>query len=297
MKKLCLLLVAFLVMANDAYCESPVQLMFRVVDAAGNADTVKFAEIQGATDGIDAELGEVNLYNVPPNDLDLRIIKRTDTNCINRECGWLGIGTDSVPYWLCPVYGMWCRHHILPNDSNVDQKLDFRNMIPAWQGLALKVYAKHYPVTLTVIHDSTWAGYGHYSHINYAMFSDDGMLFSANNSIHINCQLWKYDEGEDTLFVFNNEDENHITSICLGHGVGIEDDANAVTLYPNPSSDYVMLESESNDVLFSIIDIEGKIIDTFLVDNSPYRLDVSRLKNGIYYIKNNRNIIYKFIKN
>ena len=52
--------------------------LITVEDARGNIDSAVFYVIEGATNGIDPEFGEINLFGQEPtSDLDIRIIQRT----------------------------------------------------------------------------------------------------------------------------------------------------------------------------------------------------------------------------
>ena len=66
-----------------------LKLVFEAVDAQGNRDTAEFAIRDRATNGLDPELGEVNLYGVPPQgDLDSRLVQRK-VEAIDEYSSWL----------------------------------------------------------------------------------------------------------------------------------------------------------------------------------------------------------------
>ena len=73
-----------------------------------------------------------------------------------------------------------------------------------------------------------------------------------------------------------------VTSICENIG-----DQNC-RLYPNPASDYVMLENAGNEIV-SIYDLTGNLVLNTKSTNNLIRLDVSKLIAGSYYILINKN--------
>ena len=65
-----------------------------------------------------------------------------------------------------------------------------------------------------------------------------------------------------------------------------------ITIYPNPSSDYIFIEFDQEITDLKILNINGKIIKAL----SPVKyVNVSFLNKGIYFLKINNNFI-KFIK-
>jgi hypothetical protein len=61
-----------------------------------------------------------------------------------------------------------------------------------------------------------------------------------------------------------------------------------IKIYPNPAKDFVMVENAENDVI-SIIDFSGKEVYSTKVLNSAARIDVSKLNQGVYILKVNKN--------
>lgn len=62
---------------------------------------------------------------------------------------------------------------------------------------------------------------------------------------------------------------------------------NSFKLYPNPSSDFIIIESEvyhSHKTNYEIIDIQGRIIDSDRLAPNGY-IDVKHLKVGVYFIR------------
>ena len=61
-------------------------------------------------------------------------------------------------------------------------------------------------------------------------------------------------------------------------------------IYPNPASDYVMLENAENE-LVSIYDLTGNLVLKTKSTNNLIKLDVSKLTPGSYYILSKKNNI------
>ena len=63
-----------------------------------------------------------------------------------------------------------------------------------------------------------------------------------------------------------------------------ESEAMAVSVYPNPATDYVTVEVEGLQRI-ELMDLTGRIVGRTMADGRMARLDVSGLKAGVYYIK------------
>ena len=72
-----------------------------------------------------------------------------------------------------------------------------------------------------------------------------------------------------------------------------------INIYPNPASDFLILECAENEVI-SIYDLTGNVVLQTKSTNNLIRLDVSNLIEGIYYVvinKNNKLISKKILIN
>ena len=68
-------------------------------------------------------------------------------------------------------------------------------------------------------------------------------------------------------------------------------------LYPNPAKDYIMIENGEDGERFELINLEGVLVKSFVVESYPYHLDTLELPRGTYFLKNTTGtIIHKFIK-
>ena len=72
---------------------------------------------------------------------------------------------------------------------------------------------------------------------------------------------------------------------------------NTFTIYPNPASNYIMVESESIKIEgVQIIDITGKLVKQFDIQNYKSKIQISDLQKGIYFVKVGV-LVNKFVKN
>jgi len=78
------------------------------------------------------------------------------------------------------------------------------------------------------------------------------------------------------------------SSGCLGQsdpitysGVGIDELTNTLSIYPNPTSGVLHIQSESPIAAVTVYNSIGKKIQMNLIDN---KLDLSQLSNGVYIV-------------
>jgi len=73
-------------------------------------------------------------------------------------------------------------------------------------------------------------------------------------------------------------------------------DEKIFNVYPNPASTYVIIESEKvKGESLKILDISGKVVKHFKIQNSEFRIQIEDLDNGVYFIKIGTQV-HKFIK-
>lgn len=73
---------------------------------------------------------------------------------------------------------------------------------------------------------------------------------------------------------------------------------NLISIYPNPTSDLLMIDNTENVQNIEIMNLCGQVVLTNNALNTQ-SVDVSNLQSGIYYISlltNNEKIVKKFIK-
>ena len=81
----------------------------------------------------------------------------------------------------------------------------------------------------------------------------------------------------------NNNAATQVTrTVNVEEGLSIKDLSNPISIYPNPVTEYLYLNTTESSVT-QIFDISGKLIQT----SSHHKIDVSFLKSGVYLLKIN----------
>lgn len=79
-----------------------------------------------------------------------------------------------------------------------------------------------------------------------------------------------------TIILDTHEDVNSVQEIAV-------DDR--ISVYPNPSSDYILLQADETIELVNIYSLEGKLVKQETVGNYQSTISVSDLKTGVYIIE------------
>jgi hypothetical protein len=119
---------------------------------------------------------------------------------------------------------------------------------------------------------------------------DDGSYSSTENPIH-------YYESQDTynvaLYAFSDYcgENNSMQTINLATNLNINENDDWVRMYPNPTSSYLLLETNNlaiENIELSIINIEGQIVhfEEVEIERSTI-INLPKLNKGIYFIKIN----------
>ena len=275
-----------------------------VVDAVGNSDTVFIYVADGATDGLDAEFGEVNLYGVPVPDgkgLDLRIVQRTDTNFVANAVSQPSWHPSYYgAYWLSGVYDIAPHGWLWPYSESVDMKKNYISTVSNYLPIthtdmhcALRIHATNYPITgFAAVNMNVFELSIHNSFVVTAHNSSNGVLTS---------KILDYDF-VDNDFIINefqiwDNNANDIILLALsGMLIGIQDSIEHKILYPNPANDFVVLDDATRGT-YSIVDSMGAVLKTFYIETTPFQLNIRELTTGNYFIVDEaRSVIYKFIK-
>lgn len=292
-----------------------LKVVFEAVDAKGNRDTAEFAIRDKATNSLDPELGEVNLYGVPPQgDLDIRLVQR---KVKDKENVWLyGSGFNCV-------YGF---------AKNIDLKKDYRenaDWIPdGSRDFVLKVYAKHYPVNVYLV---SITNHNSLSSINVNLGAEIAMTTynepldsETGDKVNVDNEnycifgsyfdVWAADESKsivngDTVYPLlakpqlinrgtNGKSytfaDSSSRNMLLGfnyffRGTGnVQEANNTIKLYPNPSNNVVIINEGNAGDTYEVINSAGDNISNFAVEVFPYRYDISTIPAGIYYIINTK---------
>ncbi len=60
------------------------------------------------------------------------------------------------------------------------------------------------------------------------------------------------------------------------------------SIYPNPVSDYIFIESKIQNANFILTDVTGRLLMQFNATGSRTQISVAHLPNGVYFVTNNR---------
>jgi hypothetical protein len=123
--------------------------------------------------------------------------------------------------------------------------------------------------------------------ISYQWYRNNNELsdFYGGNNVEIEA----YDSGWYKVAVLyegeclNTSDSVYISLEVIAslEGYGLE----LITYYPNPSNDYLTINFHGNkDLKLSICDINGKAMQSYFM-NSTTTFDISKLDNGIYFLR------------
>ena len=97
-----------------------------------------------------------------------------------------------------------------------------------------------------------------------------------------------FDFGEVDRFYYLNEMSGGTD--CLG-------DDTKVSLYPNPSSDYIIVTCSTKHESLSVTDLNGKVVTMHcMIDGFRHKLDLTNLPKGSYILNIDGESV-KFIKN
>ena len=78
--------------------------------------------------------------------------------------------------------------------------------------------------------------------------------------------------------------------------VGIEYITSKIFIAPNPSNDYIFIDGLENE-LIQVLDVNGSFVCSFFTSESPYKLSISNLVDGTYFLTDKKNqLLGKFIK-
>ncbi len=266
MKKLLLLPILFSLFVVNA---QDFSIKLFVEDNVGRKDTVVLGMNSGATLGIDTLLGERDIYGLPYDSLDIRIIQRDSVNhnCIRTS----HYGSGNPP--LC-----------FPN--NIDTKADYRHTsFTSFTSLNLNfeilITALEYPVTIRADYtDLQWHPFDSWS---FASLINPTNCESLINS-HIDALN---NSGYDSIFSLPNPTFNTIILHFEPHATGLnEATTHAIKILPNPTSNSLSISlEEATTGNLSIRNSLGQIVLQEAFSNSTLvNIDLYG-PTGIYFLQ------------
>ncbi|MBP5546911.1 MAG: fibronectin type III domain-containing protein [Bacteroidales bacterium] len=110
----------------------------------------------------------------------------------------------------------------------------------------------------------------------------------------------------DTVYAITGLEENtnysvHVRTVCAegvysswtdetpfttARETGIDDISGArISLYPNPASSTVTLTGIDGEATVTVVDMNGKVISEFRIQNSEFTFDVSGMAQGAYFVR------------
>ena len=129
---------------------------------------------------------------------------------------------------------------------------------------------------------------------------------NGTNSTHPLDLVSKLSFPQDSIVLFNNnravintEKQSNIRKIIFTEEVyptAISDDyTNSLQIYPNPTSDYLIISGVEPSTTIRLYASDGKLIQTTAAQDSNVSLPVSQLPQGQYLLQVNTTIV-KFLK-
>ncbi len=129
--------------------------------------------------------------------------------------------------------------------------------------------------------------------------------------------LWNTGETTNTIFVYgdslgvgtynywvkatgsNGCITTDSTIINISWGLGFNDnDITKVNIYPNPTTNYLIISTNFDYFKYQLIDINGNIIKNCIINSNVAKIDFTQYKKGTYFIKitnNNKTYINKIL--
>lgn len=92
------------------------------------------------------------------------------------------------------------------------------------------------------------------------------------------------DMGSLTEYEFTNVTADHNIHVTFEQGGAVEEASQVVKIYPNPTSDAVTICGEEVKEV-NIFDMQGRLVDRWMMTDVEMRLDLSQYESGIYFLK------------
>ncbi|MFP4663254.1 MAG: T9SS type A sorting domain-containing protein [bacterium] len=245
--------------------------IIKVTDNIGRTDSVIFGDDwTNGTIGVDSILGEIDYYGISCDSLEIRSIIR-DTMC---------------------AYYIW--YSPLNYSVNHDLKIDFRPAVgatlPENSNFTFYVNAYEYPVIVEITEfnfPGTW----------WTAF----LLYDTQCQAHSEILTEYYDYQEiDTLFILDTFSPPFIRIYpeVLYDNVPSQKKELEVEVYPNPTSDNLIIHNQSEDLIsICLYDIAGQKLFQDRINGSETKTtNITPLGKGIYVLKIEQKEKIDFIK-
>lgn len=224
-----------------------------VVDSVGKKDTVGLYFGNGSL-GVDASLGEVNIFDTEWDSLEIRSIQR-DSNSIGCLKKFSKISA-----------------------TNIDLKTDYRPVGMDWinpGSFIIKVKGAHYPLTLYITEETMY-------------WVEIATIDSSSCSLIKNDLLLPYDDYNHMYTKIIPDSTESLFYVRYYQLVNIDRNVDSIKVAPNPIGVKLFLTSIPTECTsITITSINGKVMKAFsgiASQNSPISLDVEELKPGVYIL-------------
>lgn len=140
-----------------------------------------------------------------------------------------------------------------------------------------------------------------------AVYKDDG---SGTNHVNVNIndstRVVYYTDlvfgnpiptNASSFETYNGHDLLYFAEISCGLLSTINFEVKTLSIYPNPASDYIVIDNLEKTSLFTIFDVTGKKLIQSEVSESNNQITINQLKAGTYFLTNGDMYTTRFIKN
>lgn len=257
----------FFLLTSIFLSAQPSKVHLFLEDNLGRKDTIIFGSASynpSSTLGIDSLLGEVNIYGIPYDSLDMRVIQR-DTFSTSCLYGFYNPPAQNPPMFF---------------PENIDSKIDFRpsgNFFTANHNFELFLQAFDYPVVIKA---------------DFSELYPEHLFWSSISSLNQACEIIQeivFESNIDTLFII----EDNTVNTFLGHirihtaTEELKNPKHQWKVFPNPAKNNLRVE----DLTFKsgnleIIDLTGRILAHYAPGNAnSISLNIESLEKGIYFLR------------
>ena len=131
--------------------------------------------------------------------------------------------------------------------------------------------------------------------INYGYIIGNGKLLKTTDGGN----TWNYVHSETTNYLYDMFFADTLTGYVIGSNMTIMKTTSggmvnakpiflsnsSINIYPNPSSDFIIINNDSEHATLQLFDINGKLILTSRLSAKEKIVDISTIKNGLYIAK------------
>ncbi|MCB9283159.1 MAG: T9SS type A sorting domain-containing protein [Lewinellaceae bacterium] len=229
-------------------------------DNLGRKDTVIFGSIYNSIIGIDAILGEENIFDAPYDSLDVRVIQRDSLNFNCLKCCYSGSNASGPNLYF---------------SENIDSKRDFRPFLGSYSSVntnfEIYIHAVDYPVVVTVEVDCGTGWDQIYLLDSNCDVEDYQGLYNGNASFILP------DSSFTTLVGYLDQETNV---------KGYLEKEPSWYLFPNPVQGEINISGlAGGDMSIGIVDSKGRVIKVQGITNGSINpIDVVSLLPGVYFV-------------